>query len=99
MVQLNKAYKQIQEMGAEVLAIHVECSEAGTKSTREKQGITYPLANDDRLGVVDKYGPTSTYLIDSWGIVRARWLDAVHSRVDHRGIMEALSKLGPPSRP
>ena len=98
MVQLNKAYKQFQEMGAEVLGIHVECSEAGTRSTHEKHNINYPLANDDRLRIVDKYGPTSTYLIDSAGIVRARWLDAVHERVDHGGIIKALSKLGPPSR-
>ena len=84
-------------MGAEVLVVQVECSEAGTKSSREKHKVAFPLANDDRLRVVDKYSPTSAYLIDSSGIVRARWLGAVSDRVDGDGIIEALSKLDTPT--
>ena len=51
------------------------------------------LANDDQLNVVDKYSVTSTYLIDSKGIIRARWLDQIHQRVDGGPILEALKEL------
>lgn len=96
MVQLNKAYEKIKDAGAEILAIHVECSEAGTRSTVQRNAIAFPMANDDRLEVVDKYSPTSTYLIDRHGIIRARWLDAIHDRVGPEAILEALGKISPP---
>ena len=51
------------------------------------------MANDERLEVVDKYSPTSTYLIDKGGIIRARWLGSIHDRVGPAKIIEALSKL------
>ena len=34
-----------------------------------------------------------TYLIDSKGIIRARWLDRVHHRVNGEQILIALKKL------
>ncbi|MCI0538144.1 MAG: hypothetical protein L0Z50_23300 [Verrucomicrobiales bacterium] len=80
-------------MQEEVLAIHVECSEAGTLTTVKRHGIVFPMANDDRLQVVDEYSPTSTYLIDRQGIVRARWLDSIHDRVQPDKILEALARL------
>jgi len=52
------------------------------------------MANDENLQVVDKYSPTSTYLIDADGIVQARWLDRIHSRVGTESIIEALKRLG-----
>lgn len=93
MVQLNKAYDKVKEAGAEILAIHVECSEAGTRTTVERSGIVFPMANDDRLQVVDKYSPTSTYLIDRRGVIRARWLDAIHDRVGPEALLDELKKL------
>ena len=90
LVQLNKAFDKIREFDAELLAIHVECSEAGTLTTVKRNGIAFPMANDDRLQVVDKYSPTSTYLIDRHGIIRARWLDSIHGRVGPDAVIEAL---------
>jgi peroxiredoxin len=81
LVQLNQAYDKIRKLNAELLAIHVECSEAGTRTTVNRNGIAFPMANDDHLQVVDEYSPTSTYLIDRHGIIRARWLDSIHNRV------------------
>ena len=49
MVQLNQAYDKIKDLNAELLAIHVECSEAGTLTTVKRNGIAFPMANDDRL--------------------------------------------------
>lgn len=93
MVQLNKAYEQIKGAGAELLAIHVECSEVGTLTTVKRNNLAFPMASDDRLRVVDKYSPTSTYLIDRHGIIRARWLDAIHDRVGPEAILIELQKL------
>ncbi|MBI2924353.1 MAG: redoxin domain-containing protein [Verrucomicrobia bacterium] len=92
-MQLNEAYGRIKALDAELLAIHVECSEAGTKQAVARHNLQFPMANDDRLQVVDKYSPTSTYLIDRHGIVRARWLDSIHQRVQPEAILEALSRL------
>ena len=75
------------------MAIHCEGSPKGTKILVDKMNFGFPLANDDRLNVVDKYSVTSTYLIDSKGIIRARWLDRVHQRVDGATILEALKEL------
>lgn len=93
MVQLTQAYEEIKALDAELLAIHVECSEAGTRTTVKRNRIAFPMANDERLQVVDKYSPTSTYLIDRRGIVRARWLDSIHDRVGPGPIIDALKKL------
>lgn len=93
MVQLNKAYENIKDAGAELLAIHIECSEAGTLTTVKRNSLAFPMANDDSLRVVDKYSPTSTYLINRHGVIRARWFDAIHERVGPEAILEALKKL------
>ena len=93
MVQLNKAYDKIKELGAELLAVHVECSEAGTRLAATRNNLTFPMANDDRLRVVDKYSPTSTYLIDRHGVIRTRWLDSIHERVAAERIVEELVQL------
>ena len=53
----------------------------------------YPLANDDRLKVVESFSVTSTYLIDAKGIIRQRWLDEIHRRVDGVTILEVLKQL------
>lgn len=76
-----------------MLAIHVECSKPGTIATVRRNGIAFPMANDDRLQVVDQYSPTSTYLIDRHGVIRARWLNAIHDRVGPEPIIEELKKL------
>ena len=96
MVQLKTAYDQIRQLNAELLAIHVECSEAGTLTSVKRNKLDFPMANDDRLQVVDKYSPTSTYLIDRNGIIRARWFDSIHQRVGPEAISEALKKLREP---
>ncbi|MCI0744007.1 MAG: redoxin domain-containing protein [Verrucomicrobia subdivision 3 bacterium] len=93
MVQLNTAYDQIKQHDAELLAIHVECSEAGTVNAVKRNKLAFPMANDDRLKIVDKYSPTSTYLIDRHGVIRARWLDSIHNRVGPDAIIKALQKL------
>ncbi|MBI5394475.1 MAG: redoxin domain-containing protein [Verrucomicrobia bacterium] len=95
MVELNHTYEKIKAAGAEVLAIHVECSPAGTALTVRRQSIQFPMANDDRLQVVDKYSPTSTWLIDADGVIRARWLGHIHERVGAGAILEALARLTP----
>jgi peroxiredoxin len=91
---LNNTYNQIKELGAEILAIHVECSPAGTRRTAQRHKIAYPMANDDRLRVVGKYTPTSTYVIDAAGIIRARWHDQIHERVGADEILAVLRKIG-----
>lgn len=93
MVQLNKVYDKIKGLDAELLAIHVECGQAGTQLAVKRNNLAFPMANDDRLKVVEKYSPTSTYLIDRHGIIRARWLDTIHQRVQPEAILEALSRL------
>ncbi|MBU6401796.1 MAG: redoxin domain-containing protein [Verrucomicrobia bacterium] len=93
MVQLNTAYGKIKELNAELLAIHVECSEEGTQLSVKRNNLAFPMANDDRLQIVDRYSPTSTYLIDRHGIIRARWLNSIHNRIGPEAIIEALSKL------
>ncbi len=76
-----------------MLAIHVECSQLGTLETVQRQDLLFSMANDEHLQVVDKYSPTSTYLIDTDGIIRARWLDSIHHRVGPEEIIDALSGL------
>ncbi|MCI0745251.1 MAG: hypothetical protein L0Y58_07590 [Verrucomicrobia subdivision 3 bacterium] len=85
----------MKEHGAELLAIHVECSPEGTALAVKRNGLKFPMANDDRLEVVDKYSPTSTYLIDKRGIVRARWFDTIHLRVGSQALLQQLEELAP----
>ena len=93
LVQLQNQLTDYRKEQANVLAIHCEGSPKGTKILADRMNFGFPLANDDRLNVVDKYSVTSTYLIDSKGIIRARWLDRVHQRVDGATILEALKEL------
>ena len=83
-------------MDTEILAIHVECPPEGTEILAKKKKFSFALANDDVLKVVGKYSVTSTYLIDKKGIIRARWLDQVHSRVTAETILEAVNKIETP---
>ena len=92
-MELNKNYDQIRSLGVEMLAIHVECSPAGTLAAVKRHNLTFPMANDERLQVVDNYSPTSAYVIDADGIIRARWLGSIHERVGPEAIIEALKKL------
>ena len=93
LVQLQNKLTDYRRAGANVLAIHCEGSLKGTKILADRMNFGFPLANDDRLNVVDKYSVTSTYLIDSKGIIRARWLNAIHQRVDGDTILEAIKEL------
>ena len=92
-MQLQDHLTDYRNENAKVLAIHCEGSPRGTRILADRMNFGFPLANDDRLNVVDKYSVTSTYLIDSKGIIRARWLDRVHHRVDGATILEALRGL------
>ena len=92
-MQLQNQLTAFRKEQAEVLVIHCEGSPKGTKILADKMHFGFPLANDDRLNVVDKYSVTSTYLIDSEGIIRARWLDQIHQRVDGDSVLEALKEL------
>ena len=74
-----------------MLAIHVECSQLGTLDTVQRHNLAFPMANDEFLKVVDRYSPTSTYLIGANGMIRARWLDSIHHRVGPEVIIDALS--------
>lgn len=94
-MKLQEHLVEIQAHRTKVLAIHCEGSRRGTKEFSDKRKFGFPLANDDRLNVVDKYSVTSTYLIDSKGIVQARWLDRVHDRVDGATILKALAEINP----
>ena len=62
-------------------------------STAKKHEIPFPMANDERLEVVDKYSPTSTYLIDQDGVIRALWRDKIHKRVTADEVLAAVAKL------
>lgn len=93
LVQLNKAYDEIRARGAEVLAIHLECSPEGTAKTVERQGIRYPMANDHELTMATAFSPTSTYLVDLDGTIAARWLDRIHDRATADSILEALDRI------
>lgn len=90
LVQLNNAYPEIQELGGEILAIHLECSPAGSEVAKEKAGLKFHLANDDGLEVTTAYSPTSTYLVGLDGRIKARWLDRVHDRVSGEAVIEAM---------
>ena len=92
-MQLQEQLTAFRQHGAEVLAIHCEGSPEGTRILADKMNFGYPLANDDRLNVVDTYSVTSTYLIDANGIIRSRWFDEVHRRVDGVSVIEALMRL------
>ena len=90
LVQLNEAYPGIQELGGELLAIHLECAPAGSKVAKEKAKLGFHLANDDGLEVATAYSPTSTYLVGLDGKIKARWLDQIHGRVGGEEIIEAM---------
>ena len=90
---MNQNLSRIQSLGADVLAIHVECNEAGTRQSVTRNRLEFPLANDERLRVVTKFSPTSTYVIDRQGVIRARWLNAIHARVSAAEIVKALEQL------
>ncbi len=81
-------------MDTTILAIHVECPPKGTEILAKKKNFSFALANDDVLHMVGMYSVTSTYLIDKKSIIRARWLDQVHDRVQAQTILEAVKKLG-----
>lgn len=93
LVRLQDYLSDFRAAGADVLAIHCEGSPRGTKLLADTRRFGFPLANDDRLNVVDKYSVTSTYLIDSKGVIRARWLDQIHKRVGGAAILEALKQF------
>ena len=90
LVQLNKAYPEIQELGGELLAIHLECTPAGSEVAKKRAKLRFHLANDDRLEVATAYSPTSTYLVGLDGRIKARWLDQIHGRVGGEAIIEAM---------
>ncbi len=90
LVQLNKAYPEIQELGGELLAIHLECIPAGSEAAKKKAALKFHLANDDRLQVATAYSPTSTYLVGLDGRIKARWLDQIHDRVGGEELIEAM---------
>ncbi len=90
LVQLNKAYPEIQKLGGELLAIHLECIPAGSEVAKKKAELEFHLANDDRLQVSTAYSPTSAYLVGLDGRIKARWLGAVHDRVNGQAIIEAM---------
>jgi len=90
LVQLNKSYTEIQELGGELLAIHLECSPAGTEAARKKASLSFHMANDHRLEVATAYSPTSTYLVGLDGRIKARWLDQIHNRLGGEELIEAL---------
>ena len=92
-MQLQRHLADFRKAGADLLAIHVECPPEGTRILARKMNFDFPLANDDRLGIVDRYSVTSTYLIDTQGIIRARWLDEIHRRVDGPAILAAVKEL------
>ncbi len=92
-MKLQETLPKFLAENAKVLAIHCEGSPKGTRELAERKKFGYPLANDDRLNVVDNYSVTSTYLIDSNGIIRARWLDRVYDRVDATTILKTLKEL------
>ena len=92
-MKLQAHHSEIRIRNANMLAIHCEGSPKGTRELAERKKFGYPLANDDQLNVVDKYSVTSTYLIDSKGVIRARWLDRVHDRVDGATILKTLEQL------
>ncbi len=90
LVQLNEAYPEIQELGGELVAIHLECSPAGSEAAKKKANLSFHLANDDRLQVATAYSPTSTYLVGLDGRIKARWLGQIHDRVGGKAIIEAM---------
>jgi peroxiredoxin len=92
LVQLNEAYPRIQELGGELLAIHLECAPAGSEVAKRKAGLKFHVANDERLEVATAYSPTSTYLVGLDGTIKARWLDRIHERVSGDEIIEAMEK-------
>jgi len=96
LVQLNEAYPEIQELGGELLALHLECSPAGSETFKTDAKLKFHLANDDRLEVATAYSPTSTYLIGLDGMIKARWLGQIHERAGGKAIIEAMygSKAG-----
>ncbi|MBT3341533.1 MAG: redoxin domain-containing protein [Gemmatimonadetes bacterium] len=92
-MQLRDHVDEFREENAEVLALHCEGSARGTRRLAQRMNLGYPLGNDDRLNVVGSYSVTSTYLIDAQGVVRARWFDRVHARVDGATILAALKEM------
>jgi len=92
LVQLNKAYPEIQKLGGELLAIHLECIPAGSEAAKKRANLGFHLANDDRLQVSTAYSPTSAYLVGLDGKIKARWLGQVHDRVSGESIIEAMRK-------
>ena len=97
LVELNEAYDEIRARGAEILAIHLECSPEGTAATAERENIRYPMANDHELTMATAFSPTSTYLIDLDGTIAARWLDRIHDRATAAAILTALDELAAPA--
>jgi peroxiredoxin len=91
---LAKNYDKIQGLDAEIVGFHQQCNEAGTKLVAEKNKLPFPMVNDERLEAAEKYGLTSAYLIDKRGVVRGRWIDRIHARVNSKTVVEALTKLG-----
>jgi peroxiredoxin len=92
LVQLNKAYPEIQKQGGELLAIHLECAAKGSKIAKEKSRLLFHVANDERLQVATTYSPTSTYLVGLDGKIKARWLGRVHDRVLGDELLEAMKQ-------
>ena len=82
----------MQELGAEMLAIQLECVPEGTARAKKRRGYMFHLANDETLTVAGDYSPTSTYLIGLDGTIKARWFDRVHKRVSSAEILAALAR-------
>ena len=90
LVQLNEAYAEIQKLGGELLAIHLECAPTCSEAAKKKGHLEFHVANDERLEVATAYSPTSTYLVGLDGMIKARWLGQIHDRVSGKAIIDAM---------
>lgn len=99
---MQENYEKIKETGSELFAISSE-NVSLTKSTTEKQSLTYPvLADDDReviiaYNVLDQTDETiarpAAYIISQDGTVAWKSLDSFLSRVPTATILTVLGKL------
>ncbi len=97
---IERLYRTVHPRGVEIVAVHVQDTEADARAFLATHGATYPAGLDPRLRIANRFGfkgTPYTVVIDRKGEMAAR----IHGSADERRLARVLEPLlrTPPRRP
>ena len=94
MPYIENQYHVYKDLGVEVLAVNVGEPELSVKNYVERKGMTFPVAIDEKLEVMDAYGvnplPT-TFLVDKDGKI----VDIITGQLTEELIKSHMERIKP----